>query len=237
MNQDLDIWEDELLREFRPNKFASLKKAEKLVFRFDGSLTVSQYLSRKTNLLHDAGIRDEDTMVGYLWEGLEPNLALATPMREDGDTLESFGRRVRMNEVAARRLHDLSTKTRTRGFDAQEPRKPRFSDQKPRYQDNKKPSVSAEKAERLIKKLSTVTNATLKPEPSNSKDDKVTKTLKRPCRHCQGPHWDNECPDKQKNEKKVLFLEEEDDHSSVSSLNDDDLQVLENVASDHESEN
>jgi hypothetical protein len=35
-------------------------------------------------------------------------------MREDGDTLERFGRRVRMNETAARRVHDLTNRTRTR---------------------------------------------------------------------------------------------------------------------------
>ena len=108
MNQSLAVWEDELLREFRPNRFESMKKAEKIVFRFDDhSLSLSQYLSRKTNLLHDAGLDDEDLMVRYLWEGLEARLALATPLRETGDTLESFGRRVRNNEAAARRVHDL----------------------------------------------------------------------------------------------------------------------------------
>jgi hypothetical protein len=37
MNQNLNIWKDELFREFKSNKFASLKKAKKLIFRFDES--------------------------------------------------------------------------------------------------------------------------------------------------------------------------------------------------------
>jgi hypothetical protein len=66
MNQSTRVWEDELLREYRPNRFESLKKAEALKFRFDKKLTLSQYLSRKTNLLHDARIHDEKTMMCYL---------------------------------------------------------------------------------------------------------------------------------------------------------------------------
>ena len=64
MNQDLSIWEDELLREYRPNRFKSLKKAELMKFRFDDtSMSPSQYLTRKTNHLHDAGMDDEDMIV------------------------------------------------------------------------------------------------------------------------------------------------------------------------------
>jgi hypothetical protein len=109
-------------------------------------------------------------------------------MRENEDTLKSFERKIRMNEIATRRLHDLFIKTRIREFDAQKSRKSRFNDQKLRYQNNKKSSISAEKIERLIKKLFIVINATLKSKSSNSKNDKVTKILKRFCRHCQDSH-------------------------------------------------
>ncbi len=166
-------------------------------------------------------------------------------MRENENTLKSFKSRIKINEIATKRFHDLFNKTRIREFDAQKSRKSRFNDQKFRYQNNKKSSISAEKIERLIKKLFIVINAILKSKSSNSKDDKVTKTLKRLCRHCQDSHWDNDCSNKQKNEKKILFLEEEDDHNFVFSLNDDDLQNLKNddlqnlknVAFDHESKN
>jgi hypothetical protein len=92
---------------------------------------------------------------------LEPNLALATPMREERDTLESFGRRVRMNETAARRVHDLANRTRPRErFDTVETRKSRFDDrQKTVYQNDNKPSMSVERAEKLMKKLSTVASS------------------------------------------------------------------------------
>ena len=67
MNHDLAIWEDELLREYRPNRFELMKKVEKMTFRFDdSSVSLSQYLTRKTNHLYDAGILDEDIIVRYL---------------------------------------------------------------------------------------------------------------------------------------------------------------------------
>ena len=67
MNHDLSVWEDELLRGYHPNGFESLKKAENMKFRFDdSSTTLSQYLTRVTNHLHDAGIEGEDMIVRYL---------------------------------------------------------------------------------------------------------------------------------------------------------------------------
>jgi hypothetical protein len=238
MNQNLDIWKNELLREFKSNKFASLKKTKKLIFCFDESLTINQYFSRKTNFLHDVEIRNENTMIEYFWENLESNLILTTFMRENENTLKSFERKVRMNEIATKRLHNLFNKTLIREFDAQKSRKSRFNDQKLRYQNNKKSSISAEKIERLIKKLFIVINATLKSKSSNSKDDKITKILKRFCRHCQDSHWNNECSNKSKNEKKVLFLKKnENDHDSVSFFNENDFQILKNVFFDHESKN
>jgi hypothetical protein len=143
-----------------------------------------------------------------------------------------------MNEIATRRFHDLFNKTRTREFDAQKSRKSRFNDQKFKYQNNTKSSISVKKIEKLIKKLFIVINATLKSKSSNSKNNKVTKTLKRLCRHCQDFHWNTECSNKSKNEKKILFLEKnENDHDSVSFLNENDFQILKNVFFDHESKN
>ncbi len=109
-------------------------------------------------------------------------------MRENENTLKSFERRIKMNEIATKRFHDLFNKTRTREFDAQKSRKFRFNDQKFKYQNNTKSSISTEKIERLIKKLFIVINATLKSKSNNSKDDKITKILKRLCRHCQDFH-------------------------------------------------
>jgi hypothetical protein len=190
------------------------------------------------NLLHDVEIKDENTMIEYLWENLELNLILTTFMRENKNTLKNFERRIKMNEIATRRFHDFFNKTRTREFNAQKSRKSRFNDQKLRYQNNKKSSISTKKIKKLIKKLFIVINTTLKSKSSNSKNDKITKILKRLCRHCQDSHWDNECSNKSKNEKKILFLKKnENDHDFVSSFNENDLQILKNVFFDHESKN
>jgi hypothetical protein len=95
-------------------------------------------------------------------------------MRENEDTLKNFERKIKMNEIATKRFHDLFNKTRIREFDAQKSRKSRFNDQKLKYQNNKKSSISAKKIEELIKKLFIVINATLKLKSSNSKNNKIT---------------------------------------------------------------
>ncbi len=79
-----------------------------------------------------------------------------------------------MNEIAARRVHDLANKPRPRErFDTADTRKPRFGDrQKTGYQNDNRPAISAERAEKLMKKLSTVTN-------SSSQDADTPKTSKQ----------------------------------------------------------
>ena len=205
MNHSLAIWEDELLREYRPNRFESLKNAEKMRFRFDdSSMTLSQYLTRKTNHLHDAGVMDEDMIVRYLWQGLDANLALATPMRESGDTIESFNRRVRNNEAAAKRVHELN---------------------KPRQKSNFSTAPTPARVQRLFgnlaaKGLVQAGDTKAKPAPVQAKpkrpletsktkanERRVKKSPPRPCRHCGKDHWDNDCDDPN---RKVMKVESED---------------------------
>jgi hypothetical protein len=236
MNQNLWAWEDELLREYRPNRFESLKKVKDLIFRFEDDLTLSQYLSRKTNLLHDAGIHDEDVMVSYLWEGLEPKLALATTIRDDGETLEGFGRRVRRNEEAARRVHDenkprylktIEKKSYTKNFEADGHRK---------YEKKDKNIISTERVQKLLDKLSTGTSSDLKKEETYKRPLRTTngnvsaKGPPRPCRHCEGDHWDRDCnKNKDKDVKKVMIIDED----TTDPLSEDDLEtyrVLEQAA-------
>jgi hypothetical protein len=83
MNSNLRTWENELFRKFRSNKFVSLKKTKKLIFRFQEFLILSQYFSRKINFLHDAKIRDENIMINYFWKELKSNLIFVISMRED----------------------------------------------------------------------------------------------------------------------------------------------------------
>lgn len=80
------------------------------------------------NLLHDGGIDDKDSLVRYIWKGLALRLALATPLREVGDTVESFGRRVRNNETVARRVHELERRKPVQSQPVQY-RSPQYYDQ------------------------------------------------------------------------------------------------------------
>ena len=224
MNQSLAIWEDELLREYRPNRFESMKTAEKMKFRFDdSSITLSQYLTRKTNHLHDAGIMDEDMIVRYLWQGLDANLALATPMREEGDTIESFNRRVRNNEAAAKRVHEIN---------------------KPRQKSTPSTGPTPARVQRLFgnlaaKGLVQTAESKAKPdtkpkrplEPSNNKanERRPKRAPPRPCRHCGGGHWDNDCDEKDRKVLKVdpEAMEIDEDGSEAEDLDAYDLETYE----------
>jgi len=94
-----------LLRKYRLNKFKSLRKTKKITFRFeDKKQTLSQYFIRKINLLYDAKVQDKNIIVRHLWNGLEAQLALATSLREDDNTIKAFNRRIRNNEQAARKI-------------------------------------------------------------------------------------------------------------------------------------
>jgi hypothetical protein len=109
------------------------------------------------------------------------------------------------------------------------------------HEEDRRPPFSVERAENLTKKLFTVTKSTSKQKTDTKnieKIEQVPKTLRRSCRHCNDSHWNSDCSDKSKNEKKVLFLDDDvNDDSSVFSLNDDDFQILNNVFFDSESEN
>ena len=111
MNSDLIVWEDELFREFRLNHFEFIKKTKKMTFRFDDkNLALSQYLTRKINLLYDEKIIDENIIIRYLWKDLESQLILIISMRENDDIIENFDRRVRNNERVARKIYELIKK-------------------------------------------------------------------------------------------------------------------------------
>ena len=82
-----------------------------MTFRFDDkNLTLNQYFTRKTNLLHDAEIIDENIIIRYLWEDLESQLILVISMRKNDDIIENFDRRVRNNERVARKVYELIKK-------------------------------------------------------------------------------------------------------------------------------
>lgn len=221
MNLNIKMWKNELLREYRPNRFESLKKIEALKFRFDKNLILSQYLSRKTNLLHDAEIHDEETMICYLWESLEVNLTLTTLIRKDDDTLKSFDRRVRRNEETTRRVHK-----KKKPYDSKYDEKKTFS--KFKLYIKNEPEISAERVQKLIEKLSTDSAAI---EKIKFKSRRILNIISensrkspRLCRHCEKDHWDKNCEKNKKETKKILLTSHD-----VEFLNEEDLQIYEKL--------
>jgi hypothetical protein len=256
INSNLRIWKNKLFKEFRLNKFVFLKKTKKLIFRFQEFLILNQYRFRKINFLHDAENRDENIMIDYLWKKLKLNLIFVISMKKDEDILKNFERRVRINEIIACRVHDLINKIRSREkFDIVKTRKSPFDDRhkfeyqndnKIEYQNDKKSAIFVEKAKKFMKKLFMIINSSsqntdiskfFKQKIVKSRTKRIEKISLRLCRTCNDSHWDNDCFDKLKNEKKILFINEKDEHNFVFFLNNDNLQNLKNVAFDHESKN
>ncbi|KAG8532324.1 uncharacterized protein KY384_003965 [Bacidia gigantensis] len=208
LNSSLASWEDELLREYRPNRFDSLRAAEKLHFSFDKTdMSLSKYLSTKTNYLLDAGITDEYTVVGYLWQGLEGQLALATPLREDFDTIESFNRRVKNNEAAARRVYEDAKKALKAANNANTNRS---------YATANRPYTTPQtKPQRQWGSKKTTQKAYQAP----AQDIPPSKrSPPRPCRHCGGDHWDRDHP---ADDKKVFKADPQDEDEEMPDEDDD----------------
>jgi hypothetical protein len=128
-------------------------------------------------------------------------------MKEDEDILKSFERRIRMNEIAARRVHDLVNKIKSRKrFDIVESRKSRFddcqkfeyqNDNRIEYQSDYRSTIFAERAKKLIKKFFTIINNSFqntdafkffKKKVVKSKTKRVKKTSSRSCRICEESH-------------------------------------------------
>ena len=135
-------------------------------------------------------------IVRQLWNGLDANLALATPMREDGDTIESFNRRVRNNEAAAKKVHDLN-----------KPRKSAAA-----------PIPSQARVQRLSGNLAAKGTVQATTETSNNRENvrpggfvrPPRRAPPRPCRGCGGDHWDLDCSKKDSKDEKKRVIKVED---------------------------
>ena len=245
MNSNLTIWKDELFREFRLNRFEFMKKTKKMTFRFDDkNLTLSQYLTRKINLLHDAKIIDENIIVRYLWEDLESQLILVISMRKNDNIIENFDRRVRNNERVARKVYELIKKINVsinRDLQSQN----RSTSQN--YNVSRQTSFVSfvARIERLVNNYQKTINQTtmstiatiLRSNQSQSKkslDDldnsKLSFRMKRSCRHCEDVHWDNECLTVI---KKIMIVDAKmkkksnDDQFETLKLNEKNMKTLE----------
>ena len=245
MNRDLKVWKNELLREYKSNKFEFPRQTETMKFCFDESLILSQYLSRKINLLHDVEIISENLMIQYLYNDLNHNLMLITFMKENDDILKNFERRVRQNEQTTKCIYETFRKTR---YESKETTK---TYQRDLYQKKKKnqSDLSAKKIQKLLNKLSVkkkkytswIKTKEKKTEIKLFKkiaDEKKSRERLRFCQFCDKSHWNNECINKEvkkKYVKKILLnvTEDFDDENENIILNDENLntyQVLRKIA-------
>ncbi len=96
------------------------------MFYFDEQLILSQYFSKKTNLLHNAKFKNEYIMIDYLLENINTILFFFIFMRKNDDFLNNFNRRVKMNKITTKKIHELFNKTRIQTYDDQKLRKTRF---------------------------------------------------------------------------------------------------------------
>jgi hypothetical protein len=120
-------------------------------------------------------------------------------MRKDENILKNFKRRVRMNEIAIRKIHDFINKIKSREiFDIVKSKKSRFDDhQKFEYQNDNKSAIFIKKAKKFIKKLFTIindffqnTNAFkfFKKKVLKLKTKRIKETSLRSCRICEKSH-------------------------------------------------
>ncbi len=128
-------------------------------------------------------------------------------MRKNEDILKNFERRVRMNQIVVRKVHDFINKIRSREkFDIVKSRKSRFDDRqkfeyqndnKIEYQSDNKSAIFAKRAKKFIKKLFTIINNSFqntdalkffKKKIVKSRMKRIKKTSSRSCRICEESH-------------------------------------------------
>ncbi|GFF30566.1 hypothetical protein IFM46972_02956 [Aspergillus udagawae] len=224
MAYSLDAWIRALDTEFATNPINARREARELRFSFARAddVTLADYLIKKVSLLRAAGTTDPESIKSELWEGLDYRLASLVPPTPT-ETLEQFKQRIRANEAGAKRLWDA------------EQYKSRY-----RQQPFTKDYTKEDRINRLLSKLgkNPLDNADIKEDstPDKATDSKTSSVQKRssgreparPCRHCGGKHWDNDCTKKPK-PKQVNALE-------IDDLDDKDIELLEELTSDTMSE-
>ena len=114
MNRNLIVWKNELLKKYRFNEFDSFGEIKKLKFRCDKNLIFSQYLFRKTNLLHDDDIFEKHIMIQFIWNEFNVYLVMTTSIKKNKNTLKIFEKRIRENYQTTKKIHDLNKKIQNR---------------------------------------------------------------------------------------------------------------------------
>ncbi|ERF69337.1 hypothetical protein EPUS_09243 [Endocarpon pusillum Z07020] len=249
MHASLDEWERQLQIEFLPNQGEAATRARQLRFKFENAeeLSLASYLRRKAQLLRDAGVADESSIKFEVWQGLDPEIKSITPLRNN-ETLAQFVSRVRENDSAA----SFTWKTKNRGKDRSRSDKfttkapfhtqqryervePRSSRYEPEYKREDRRPIEPTRDSRRTTRVE---------DPKQEKKAPVNmkREPRRPCRHCNGNHWDNECPKAKANLARRQEFEDSDTDmdEAVDAETDDeaDFMAMRDLGStDSESEN
>ncbi|EDN03052.1 predicted protein [Histoplasma mississippiense (nom. inval.)] len=210
----------ELGREFQLSEGEAWAKAQSLRFSFDKSdeLPLALYISRKINLLRAASISDSAMVKRLLWEGLESNLSLITPLIPT-ERLDDFRRRIRDNESAARRAWaDRKAQfaeyiRNSRRFDQNNDRRSYRTPLAKQQTEAIKPSVPAADPG-AIPPVGAPTTSKL---PIRRTEGGKPPAPAAGCYVCGGPHYANRCPrkgeanDRPANQVELEGAGEEDD--------------------------
>ena len=179
-------WKDILERDFFPRKAVRLMTANKEVFRWNQNRKPLDYATEKARLLRIAGIKDEDEIVEQIHAGfintpeLFGNLENCI-MPNGGNTVSGYRMHVARHQDAAKSAHDLRNGSYSNRNYAN-----RFG-----TSGTKESSASTDKDKQL-------SGGTVKPgDKRRSSNGKRS----RPCRWCQGEHWDYECDKRGKGDR------------------------------------
>jgi hypothetical protein len=251
MNSSIDEWERQLLLEFLPNQSEANASAKRLKFKFENAsdLPLTSYLRQKQQALRDAGYRDEAAIKLAMWETLDIELKGITPLRS-AESLPEFVARVRENESAAyaswqvnRRPPRISNSSNKSNYNYREPRN------YDRYSERANIGYRTEERRRTARDgLPAKDRYTPAPDRMDTNrtdrggtgqaqpDKKEARPIKqreprRPCRHCRGAHWDNECPTRPK-----AYQVDDEEESTTEQGDEDDVAMADLQSSDSDSE-
>lgn len=192
LDRSLREWDEQLTRQYQMPRMQARRAAEAFKFSFSKreTMPIATWLIKKTSMLHEAGVTEENDVVRYIYDGLEPLLQTACPIDEYGldNDVDAYSQTIKIQEPPCYRVwHDnMRLLYNTRGS-TQETRNP-------------VPTARNDAPARTPTKPS--------PSPLQARNaNTVDRLPPNGCRYCGGPHWNNQCPRKGEFAKKVFIAE------------------------------
>ena len=106
MDNDVDEWVIQLRARFARNPIKAKEEANRCRFAFatEDRLDLRTYVTRKQNLLVEAGVEDPNQLMNRIWKDLDPLLQNAV-IPSLGLPLNAFIQQLYIQEYAVRRLY------------------------------------------------------------------------------------------------------------------------------------